>query len=144
MADPILARAIVSFEFDADGAAGEYTVVNGITSIGATGTVGASKDKTVLASTVKEYGAAMSDTPDKDIKFQYYANDPDQRQLVIAARAQEQMNMKTVWDDGTEAIVNLALLGFEADEGTSEDWRMATVKAKQSGVVTWTDPVVGA
>jgi len=142
--DPILARAVVSFEFDAAGALGEYTVVNGITSIGATGTVGASKDKTVLASTVKEYGAAMSDTPDKDIKFQYYASDADQRQLVLAARAQEQINMKTVWDDGTEAIVNLALLGFEADEGTSEDWRMATVKAKQSGVVEWTDPAVGS
>ena len=142
--DPILARAVVSFEFDAEGAAGEYTVVNGITSTGATGTVGASKDKTVLASGVKEYAAAMPDTPDKDIKFQYYATDPDQRQLVLAARSLEQINMKTVWDDGTEAVVNLALLGFEADEGTSEDWRMATVKAKQSGKVIWTDPVVGA
>jgi len=142
--DPILARAVVSFEFDAEGAVGEYTEVNGITSIGATGTVGASKDKTTLSSTVKEYGAAMSDTPDKDIKFQYYATDTNQRMLVAAARAQKQLNMKTVWDDGTEAVVNLALLGFEADEGTSEDWRMATVKAKQSGVVDWTDPEVVA
>ncbi len=142
--DPILARAVVSFEFDAEGAVGEYTEVNGITSIGATGTVGASKDKTTLSSTVKEYGAAMSDTPDKDIKFQYYATDTNQRMLVAAARAQKQLNMKTVWDDGTEAVVNLALLGFEADEGTSEDWRMATVKAKQSGVVSWTDPEVVA
>lgn len=141
--EPILARAVVSFQFDPNGAPEDYTVVDGITAIGATGTVGASKDKTVLASTVKEYGAAMSDTPDKDIKFQYYATDANQRLLVLAARAKEQINMKTVWDDGTEAIVNLALLGFEADEGTAEDWRMATVKAKQSGAVIWTDPVVG-
>jgi len=142
--EPILARAVVSFEFDPDGASGVFTEVDGNTSIGATGTVGASKDKTTLSSTVKEYGAAMSDTPDKDIKFQYYATDANQRQLVLAARAKKQINMKTVWDDGTEAVVNLALLGFEADEGTSEDWRMATVKAKQSGAVIWTDPVVGS
>lgn len=140
MTDPILARAVVSFEFDPVNAADTYTEVSGITSVGSTGTVGASKDKTTLASTVKEYGAAMADTPDKDIKFQYYATDAAQRQLVVAGRAQEQINMKVVWDDGTEAVVNLALLGFEADEATSEDWRMATVKAKQSGAVAWTDP----
>ena len=138
--DPILARAVVEFELDPVGAADAYTPILGLTSVGATGVMAAPKDKTTLTSTAKEYGTALPDTPDKDIKGQYFDANTEQKALVAKAVALDSIKMKTTWDNGTSAIVTLAMLGFQIDDKTAEDWLTFTIKAKQSGEATWTFP----
>lgn len=162
--DPNLADALVFFETDRATPGSEilgtdtgWTEVEGILSIGAVGVMASPKDKTTLKDTVKKYGSAMPDTPDKDIKMQYYkagwsetggvptgAEDiirANQAEFRNRAKLRENVRMKARWPkSGLEAIFDLALLGFQLDETTSEDWQMATVKAKQSGEVIWLEP----
>lgn len=137
----LVAGTIVKMETDPVAAPDTFDrVIPGITSFGAVGETGESKDKTTLSSTVKEYGAAIKDTPEQTIQGQYYSTDANQRAFVTAARAQENRKIQITWPDGTEAVITLQLLGFQINEGTSEDWQMFTVQARQSGAVAWTDP----
>lgn len=162
MSDPNLANAIVFFETTYQAGSETYeddtgwTEVEGILSIGAIGVMANAKDKTTLKDTTKKYQAGMKDTPDKDIKGQYYKGDwtttagvPDtasdaakinQQEFRNRAKNTENVRIKARWPDGkVEAIFDLALLGFQLDDNTSEDWQQWTVKAKQSGDVIWNE-----
>lgn len=141
--DAVLANANVSFDISATLDGLSYTDCNGIDSIGAVGSMATPKDKTTISDTVKKYGTGMRDTPDKDIKGQYYAGDVDQQAIIDAAKSGKTVRMKAVWPQSdTGVIVELALLGFQMDENSSEDWQTFTIKAKQSGQEQWGDSTV--
>lgn len=165
MSDPNLADALVFFETDRDAPGSEiigddtgWTETEGIMSVGAIGVMATPKDKTTLKDTTKKYGSSMPDTPDKDIKGQYYkagwnesapgvpatAEDAlrmNQKTFRDKAKLRENLRIKARWPkSGLEAIWDMALLGWQLDEATSEDWQMWTAKAKQSGEVIWLEP----
>lgn len=137
----LVAGTVVKMETDPVAAPDVFDLtIPGITSFGAVGETGESKDKTTLASTTKLYGAAIKDTPEQTVQGQYFSTDANQRAFVTAARAQETRKIEITWPCGTAAVIELQLLGFQMNEGTAEDWEMFTVPARQSGSVAWTDP----
>lgn len=131
---------MAAFELDPTNAAGVYTVVDGVLSFGATGEKSEAKDQSTLADTTARYGTGFADTPDKTIKSQHYPNNLTQEAFIDQAVARVKMGMIIIWPSGRQASNDLALLGFEMDEGTNADWETFTVAAKQSGATVWIKP----
>lgn len=124
-----------------------YTVIPGVSSVGAVGLQSEAKEKTVLADTNKKYGAGIQDAPDKSVKGQYFGSDTDQKSFLDACKAKTPMLIQVEYPDvpsagttGTIAEFEFQPLGFELDDVTAEDWMMFTVNGKQNSQ-TWTDPV---
>ena len=123
-----------------------YTVIPGVSSVGAVGLQSEAKEKTVLADTNKKYGAGIQDAPDKSVKGQYFGSDADQKSFLDACKAKTPMLIQVEYPDvpnggttGTVAEFEFQPLGFELDDVTAEDWMMFTVNGKQNSQ-TWTDP----
>lgn len=135
-ADVVL-MAGTTFGYDAAGD-GTFVIVNGITSIGAIGFSSEAKERTTLADTTKKYGAGLKDAPDKAIKMQYYSGDTVQAAFVTKCKALEEFDVQVTFTNlGETHTFKFQSLGFEIDEGTGEDWTMATINGKQNS-----DPVV--
>ena len=135
-ADVVL-MAGTTFGYDAAGD-GTFVIVNGITSIGAVGFSSEAKERTTLSDTTKKYGAGLKDAPDKAIKLQYYSGDTTQAAFVTKCKTLEEFDVQVTFTNlGETHTFSFQSLGFEIDEGTGEDWTMATINGKQNS-----DPVV--
>ena len=139
MADEATLAAGTIVEYDADLVIPTYgDIIAGVLSLGAVGEMAESKDATVLADTVKKYGAGMKDSPDKAIKFQHWALDAGQQAFIAAAKANDTIMVRVTYPTpkggttGAIATMEFKLLGFELDDVTGEDWMMGTVNAKQN------------
>lgn len=120
--------------------------ITGLLSLGAVGKMSEAKERTTLADLTKQYGAGMSDSPDKTLKMQRYDLDVDQNALIAAAIANDTIMVEVQFpapkgaSAGAKAVMEFKLLGYELDDVTGEDWRMATINAKQNSIA-WTDAV---
>ena len=140
----LAAGTITAFELDKVGAAGVYTVVDGINSFGAVGETGEAKDQTTLVDTVKRYGRGIKDTPEQSVKAYHLADNTNQETFIQKAIDQDLLSMMIIYPSGRQALIDLQLLGFQMDENTAEDWESFTVAARQSGAVIWTPPSADA
>lgn len=148
MSDEATLAAGTVVKFSTDLEATTFTKsINGAISIGAVGEMAEAKDRTVLADKSKKYGVGMKDAPDKSIKGQHYAMDEDQKEFIAAAKAGQSVLVEVTYPTpkgattGLVAVMEWALLGFELDDVTGEDWMMFTINAKQNSV-DYTDPTV--
>lgn len=135
----LMAGMIVALELDKAGAPGVYVSSDGITSFGAVGEIGESKDQTTLADSVMRHGAGMLDTPDQSIKGNQYPGNLIQEEFIKAAMAKKLIGVMVIYPSGVKAVFDLQLLGFQINEASSGgDWITFTVPSKQSGKVSWT------
>lgn len=138
MADEATLAAGTICEFSTDLQTPSWTEVEGILSVGAVGKMSEAKDKTTLKDTEKKYGASISDSPDKTVKGQHWALDTNQQAFLAAARAKQTILFRVTYPTpvggttGYIAEMEFALLGYELDDVTGEDWMMFTVNAKQN------------
>ena len=126
---------------------GSWSRIPSITSTGATGETAESKEKTTVGDNIKKFGTGLQEAPDKLFKLQvipvqeagsYYEPDYNLQQAFISrAKAKEAMQMRVTWPDLERATMAVQVLGYEVDDGTAEDWKMATVSAKQNSVTDW-------
>ena len=128
---------------------GNWSRVPSVSSTGATGEKAEAKEKTTVGDNIKKYGTGMQEAPEKTFKLQIipvqdagskYTNDYVLQQLYIArAKAKESMAMRITWPDLERATMAVQTLGYEVDDAGAEDWKMATITAKQNSVTAWSN-----
>jgi len=138
MSDEAILAAGTLVEFSTNLETPVYKELMGAMSLGSVGYMAEAKEKTTLRDTEKKYGAGIKDAPDKSIKGQHYALNTDQQEFLDAAEATQTVLVRITYPTpegattGAIAEMELALLGFELDDVTGEDWMMFTVNAKQN------------
>lgn len=128
---------------------GSWARIPSITSTGATGETAEPKEKTTVGDKIKRYGTGLQEAPDKSFKMQvipkqvagdtYYQDYLLQQDFINRAKAKEAMQMRVTWPDLERATMAVQVLGYEVDDATAEDWKMATISAKQNSVTGWSE-----
>lgn len=134
---------------------GSWSRIPSVASTGATGEKAEPKEKTTVGDKIKKYGTGMQEAPEKTFKLQvipaqevggiYEADRSLQQAFISRAKAKEAMQMRITWPDLERATMAVQTLGYEVDDAGAEDWKMATITAKQNSETAWgTAPVLTA
>ncbi|GAI96117.1 unnamed protein product [marine sediment metagenome] len=145
--DVVLIAGTKFFHETVNGAVSTWNRVPRMKQIGAIGEKSDPKDKTTLEDEIKKYGSGLRDAADKNLKLQYipFQEEGDefyddyvlQQAFITRARNEEEFNVRVDWPAGETNGFLLKTLGFEWDEGTQEDYKMATISGKQNSRVVY-------
>ena len=124
-----------------------------VKTLGAVGEFSEAKEKTTLEDRIKKYGSGLRDAPDKNVQIQYipfqesgddyYDDYLLQQEFITRARNEEEFDLVVEWPDGERNGWLWKSLGFQWDEATQEDWKMATMNGKQNSRVIYDVTVTG-
>lgn len=124
---------------DTDGTT--WFLIVGARQIGGAGEEAPLVDITALDQSGKSYIAGIPDGEEKEIVCNYEKNNADQLKFRTAARNRESgHSLRIVYKDGTQAEFGVTFLGFKMNETSQEEAVQFTVKCKQNGLTTWTEP----
>lgn len=122
---------------------GEYLLLEGARTIGATGEQGEFVETTPISSTTRTYIPGLKTPPDKEIVGNDIPGDTNQETFLELARSNSTVNMKVEYSNGRLGDFVIALAGFQINDATGSDALQWTVYGKQSGDVAWTQAVMG-
>lgn len=126
---------------------GSWSRIPSVSSTGATGEKAESKEKTTVGDKIKKYGTGLQEAPEKTFKLQtipvqevgakFEADYLLQQAFISRAKLKEAMQMRITWPDLERATFVVQTLGYEVDDASAEDWKMATITAKQNSETAW-------
>lgn len=136
----VVLGAGTKFKFKTSGEPGEFKLIPEMRTIGDTGSESPLVETTPIDKLAKEYIAGISDGDEKDLVFNVLRDDPVQREFREAARNRQNREFEIEFPNGIKAGFTLTLLSYRLNNPEAEQALQATVKAKVSGSVAWTEP----
>ena len=143
VSDVAVIGAGTTLAFEDPESEGEFLVLEGARTIGATGEQGEFVENTPISSTTRTYIPGLKTPPDKEITGNDIPGDTNQEAFLELARANSTTNMKVEYSNGRIGNFVIILAGFQINDATGSDALQWTVYGKQSGNVTWTQALMG-
>lgn len=123
-----------------------YTLIPGMTAIGATGNQGEATETTAIDETARTYIGSLETPPNKTFTGNYRPDNAAQKRFYQAGRKKEVVHVRVEFPTNPISVCeqHVALLGFQVNEPQAEQSLTFAINGQASGKANWFEiPVVG-
>lgn len=123
-----------------------FTLIPGMTAIGATGNMGEATETTSIDEKARTYIGSLETPPNKTFTGNYRPENAAQKRFYEAARKKEVIHLRIEFPTNPISVCeqHVALLGFQVNEPQAEQAITFSVGGQASGQARWFEiPVVG-